>query len=111
MKAIRTRYKGPTDFKGSRIIASDEDGNRITIGYDDALGTENAHKAAAVALCEKMNWAQDMIGGSLKDGYVFVFTRNDIRGAAKINEYRTCRNCGATPMDHGSRVCTGPDYA
>ena len=36
MKAIITKYIGPTDTRGSRIKASDEDGNSITIGYDHA---------------------------------------------------------------------------
>jgi hypothetical protein len=27
MKAIKTKFKGPTNTRGSRIVASDEDGN------------------------------------------------------------------------------------
>ena len=73
MKAILTRYKGPTDFKGSRIIASDEDGNRITISYPHELTGEAVHRKAADALCEKMGWTGKLVGGSLKNGYVFVF--------------------------------------
>ena len=79
MKAIRTKYKGPTDYKGSRIIASDEDGNRITISYDDALDSEDAHRKGAEALCAKMGWAGEMACGSLGDSYVFVFLKGDIR--------------------------------
>ena len=74
MKAIRTKYLGPTNTKGSRIRASDEDGNSITIGYPHELSGEAVHRAAAEALCAKMNWAGAMVAGSLKDGYVFVFT-------------------------------------
>ncbi len=81
MKAIRTRYKGPTNTRGSRIIASDEDGNRITIGYDDALDSEDAHRKGADALCARMHWEGEMVSGSLKDGYVFVFLKGDIRAA------------------------------
>ena len=84
MKAIRTRYKGPTDYRGSRIIASDEDGNRITISYDDALNSEEAHRQGAEALCNKMDWEGDMVSGSLKDGYVFVFLKSDHRAAWRV---------------------------
>lgn len=73
MKAIATRYKGPTDHKGSRIIASDEDGNKVTIGYPHELSGEAVHRKAAEALCAKMGWTGSLVGGSLKNGYVFTF--------------------------------------
>ena len=72
MKAIFTKYHGPTNYKGSRISASDEDNNRITISYPYELSGEACHLAAALALCEKMGWGRDLVGGSLKNGYVFV---------------------------------------
>jgi hypothetical protein len=74
MKAIFTKYHGPTNFKGSRISASDSDGNRVTISYPYELSGEAVHRAAADALCKKMNWTGELVGGSLKNGYVFVFT-------------------------------------
>ena len=76
MKAIKTKYKGPTDTRGSRIIASDEDGNRITISYPYELSGEAVHRKAAEALCDKMQWTgkDSLIAGSLKNGYVFVFS-------------------------------------
>jgi hypothetical protein len=73
MKAIKTKYKGPTNTRGSRIIASDEDGNRITIPYPYELSGEDVHRKAAEALCTKMGWRGQLVGGSLKNGYVFVF--------------------------------------
>jgi len=73
MKAIITKYHGPTDYKGSRITASDGDGNRITISYPCELSGEAVHRKAAEALCEKMGWTGSLVGGSLKDNYVFVF--------------------------------------
>ena len=77
-KAIETHYRGPTDFKGSRIIADDGDGNRVTISYPYELSGEDVHRAAAAALCKKMGWAgaETLVGGSTKRGYVFVFTGN-----------------------------------
>lgn len=74
MKAIVTKYHGPTNFKGSRITASDEDGNRVTISYPYELSGEAVHRKAAEALCMKMNWTGTLASGSLKHGYVFVFT-------------------------------------
>lgn len=79
MKAIVTKYHGPTDYKGSRITASDEDGNRITISYPHELSGEQVHRKAAQALCDKMGWSGELTGGSLKHGYVFVFTGKEVQ--------------------------------
>lgn len=73
MKAIETRYLGPTNTKGARIVASDGDGNRATIGYPHELSGEAVHRKAAEALCQKMGWPGKLAGGSTKRGYVFVF--------------------------------------
>ena len=73
MKAIVTKFHGPTNCKGSRITASDEDGNRITISYPYELSGEECHRRAAQALCDKMKWSGSLVGGSLKNGYVFTF--------------------------------------
>src|SRR5271157_3365830 len=89
MKAIKTTYKGATNFKGSRIIASDEDGNRITISYPYELSGEAVHRKAAEALCDKMQWTgkKGLIAGSLKNGYVFVFSDIPaLRNALEIAE-------------------------
>ena len=76
MKAITTKYHGPTNTRGSMVSASDSDGNRVSIPYDHALNSEESHRKAAVAFCSKMKWsgADTMICGSNRDGYVFVFT-------------------------------------
>ena len=74
MKAIKTTYKGPTNTRGSRIIASDEDGNKVTTSYPYELSGEAVHRKAAEALRDKMGWKGNLISGSLKNGYVFVFT-------------------------------------
>ena len=72
-KAIQTKYLPATDTKGSRIKAFDCDKNSVTIGYDSALNSENAHKKAALALMKKMGWSGEIKGGWLKKGMVFVF--------------------------------------
>ena len=100
MKAIKTKYKGPTNTRGSRIIASDEDGNRITISYPYELSGEAVHRKAAEALCAKMNWPGELAGGSIKNGYVFVFVERKadlvtILGMAEATITRLDRNGSA----------------
>ena len=73
MKAIKTKYLGPTNFKGSRVRATDEDGNSIILSWDHALNSDKNHEAAAQALCDKMDWEGRIVGGSLKDCMVWVF--------------------------------------
>jgi hypothetical protein len=74
MKAILTTYHGATNTRGSRIAATDEDGNRITIPYPHELSGEAVHRKAADALWVRMGWSGRLTGASLKRGYVFVFT-------------------------------------
>ena len=75
MKAIETKYHGPTDTRGSRITASDSDGNRVSIPYPYELSGEECHRKAARRLCQKMGWKGRLTGGALKSSYVFVFTK------------------------------------
>ena len=89
MKAIRTRYLGPPDFKGSRIVATDEDGNRAVIGIPPLARGEAVHKKAALALCDKLDWGHNLIGGGLKDGYVFVFADGIVDALAAVSESAT----------------------
>lgn len=77
MKAISTRYFGPTNTRGSRIKAFDSDSNSITIPYPHELSGEAVHFAAAKALCEKMGWKGLLVGGAIKSGYVFVWSHSD----------------------------------
>lgn len=73
MKAITTKYHGPTETRGARISARDMDGNRVFIPYPHELSGEAVHLEAARALCRKMHWTGDLAGGATKHGYVFVF--------------------------------------
>lgn len=63
MKAIRTRYSGPTDTRGSRITATDGDGNRVTISYSTAEDQGDPHEYVAYKLMEKMGWECELVGG------------------------------------------------
>ncbi len=73
MKAIVCKYHGPTNTRGSRISASAEGGNRISIPYPHELSGEDVYRAAAEALCKKMNWPGKLAGGGTEDSHVFVF--------------------------------------
>lgn len=71
--AIETHYVGPSNFRGARIVASTESGQRITRSYDHALNSGENHEAAARALADKMGWGGELMGGGTKKGYCFVF--------------------------------------
>jgi hypothetical protein len=77
MKAILTKYFGPSNVRGSRVKAYDMDGNQITISYDDSEGRDNAHLKAANALLAKMGWTDlYLVGGAIKGGFAFVMIRH-----------------------------------
>ena len=65
MQAITTRYLVPSNFKGSRIKAFNADKKAATLSYDHALNSEENHAKAARALCDKMNWKGELVGGYL----------------------------------------------
>lgn len=74
MQAITTKYAGPTNSRGSRIIAS-ADAGRMAISWDYALGSYENHKAAAQKYAKKKGWKGRLHGGSVKHGYVWVFSK------------------------------------
>jgi len=79
MQAIVTKYLGPTNYRGSRVTARCQ-AKRITVSWDDALGSDENHDVAARMLAESLGWLSDthgeLVGGGLPDGrgncYVFV---------------------------------------
>jgi hypothetical protein len=85
MKAITTKYHGPTEFKGARISASAEGVKRLYVSrhkYDYTDDMDRIHLSAAVELCERYDWQTRLIGGATKDGYVFVFENSTPRNVA-----------------------------
>ena len=68
-----TKYHGPGNVRGSRVSASDEDGNRVTLSWDDSLDSEGNHDAAAIALCRKMKWSGPLMRGGLRNANVYTF--------------------------------------
>lgn len=76
MQAIRTRYHGATDSKGSRISAKCEAGT-IYVSWDHGLDVQQNHVAAATAMRNKMKWDTDhyprMASGVFGGDYYHVF--------------------------------------
>jgi hypothetical protein len=74
MQAILPKYLGPTNTRGSRVSAQAQAG-RVTIGWDDALNSDENHRAAATALLAKQGWAdRSIVGGCLPSGdHCWVF--------------------------------------
>jgi len=75
MKAIKTKYLGPTNTRGSRIKASDGCGNAIVINWDYELDVDKNHKVAAITLCKKMKWNTSFATG-WHEGFAFHVLKN-----------------------------------
>lgn len=77
MQAIVTKYLGPTNFRGSRVVAKCQ-AKRISVSWDDALDVDGNHAAAANQLVSELGWTNygKLVGGGLPGGegncYVFV---------------------------------------
>ena len=53
--SIKTKYIGPTNYRGSRVSVTDDGGfpRRLVVGWDYELDTGGNHAAAAAAWIEK----------------------------------------------------------
>lgn len=74
-QAIETKWQGPTDRRGSRVLAR-ADAAKLTVQWDHALNVQDNHRAAAEALARKLGWHTpdtSMEGGAMRNGYVWVF--------------------------------------
>ena len=69
-QAITTKYHGPTNTRGSRISATSASGIRVYMPYSYDLSVDECHEKAAEALCTKLGWTGQMIGGSNTTGNV-----------------------------------------
>ena len=78
MHAIKTRYFGPTNYKGSRIKASAAAGT-LTVSFDYALDDAGNHTAAAAALAVKLGWPNTLAHGVMPSGdYCHVLLDGDL---------------------------------
>ena len=73
-QSIVTTYRGPTNTKGSRIVARCE-AKKITVPFDYALNVDDNHAAAAAALAAELGWAGTLVGGGCATASMcFVFS-------------------------------------
>jgi hypothetical protein len=74
-QSIITRYYGPTNTRGSRIVAQTTSGKRKSMGYRHELNGSDNHLEAAKALAQSLNWYGKFQGGALDDkgAMVWVF--------------------------------------
>ena len=71
-QSIETRYLGPTNHRGSRIIATTPGGHKLTHAWNYEFNIDANHYAAAEALRAKLDWPSIKAGGSTAKGYAFV---------------------------------------
>lgn len=75
MKAIITKYHGPTATKPAYIKAKDMDGNSFKRNCPPVFKSDkDPHRLAAQGLMDKIGWNYNLIGGQIKTGYAWVMT-------------------------------------
>lgn len=76
-QAIKTKYIGPSNTRGSRVKATAAAGSR-TMAWDHRLNDCDNHTAAAKEYAQRMEWTGEWFGGMTEDGsYVFVCATNN----------------------------------
>ena len=80
--AIKTKYLGPTEYRGARIKATEMDSynqnerkKSVTIPYDYGFTHERLHRDAAELLLPQVVHNPKivrLVAGGCEDGYVFV---------------------------------------
>lgn len=69
MKAIQTRYLGPTTHRPARVKAWAEGVPAVVLSVHDLdQHGQDVQRAAAEALCERMSWSGDLASGTLPNG-------------------------------------------
>ena len=76
-QSISTRYLGATNTRGSRVRAKSSSGLSLTVSWDDALGTDDNHLAAAQALAVKLGWPGRWVAGGAEDVKGNVYVNDD----------------------------------
>lgn len=109
MQTITTNYLGATNFKGSRIIAKASGSTaRAVVSYDSGLSDEAAHLEGVKALCSKMGWTGELIGGHTQEGMVWVFVAGLSPRIILPNSEYSCKVCGRVGSKHGHYDATDP---
>ena len=85
MQAIRTRYYGPTNTRGSRIVAKCEAGT-FTMPFDYSLGIEANHAKAARLMLEKLGWSASVYQSGVFDHDYYWVRRDTWAPAVSIDD-------------------------
>lgn len=79
--AIKTKFLGPTNTRGSRVKATACDKGpfataqrQVTVSWDHSLNSQDNHAAAAKALASKLGWDGEWNIADGGDVYIFVRT-------------------------------------
>lgn len=87
MQAVRTRYFGPTNSRGSRIQAKCE-AKAIFVPCAQELNHDENHRMACKALLQQLGWRfgthGGMVGGMFNGDYYWVFTKDRYVDACEV---------------------------
>lgn len=101
MKAIRTRYSGPTNTRPSKITATDSDGNRVTVSYSTAEDWGDPHEYVAYLLMQKMGWSNELFGGGFgHDQYWTMRPRESGEPPFYITYFQRLERCANHGRDY-----------
>lgn len=70
-QAIKTKYLGPTNYRGARVKASYAAGS-IVINWDYELNVEQNHEKAVKSLIKELGWTGKWVGGFYNNEGYFV---------------------------------------
>lgn len=82
-QSIATHFLGASNTKPARIVAVSASGKRMirSYQYDDSY---RESLALAKELADQLEWTGKWIGGTTKEGYVFVVDTNDARDSFTV---------------------------
>lgn len=76
MQAIQTYAIGPSNYRGSRIVAKASAG-RLMLNWQYDLNPEDNHRRAAQAFADKFGWTGQWVCGGMADGSSVFVNVND----------------------------------
>lgn len=75
MQSIITKYHGPGNVRGARVIATATGGLHRSYSWDHAKNSEDNHKDAAAKFAREFDWDGRFVGGAYNDKGAWIFVR------------------------------------
>lgn len=73
MQSIETKFIAPSNVKGSRVKAwNNQKSKSLTLDYQHGLNYEANMQNVAFMLATKLGWKGEFVGGHTSQGMVFV---------------------------------------